>query len=74
MKTYKLDLKNSHFDYIPQTQKKYFNYALQYALENNEKSVKVNRVKFYFDFEKLQVMIGTKFENAHIYKMMEVTE
>ena len=72
MKNYELDLKNSRIDYIPQTQKKYFKYALDYSLKNDTKSVKVNRIKFYFNYEKLEVMIGTSVRNAYIYKMKEV--
>ena len=72
MKNYELDLKNSRVDYIPQTQKKYFKLALDYSLKNNTKSVKVNRIKFYFNYETLEVMIGTSVRNAYIYKMKEV--
>lgn len=72
MKKYVLDLENSSVDYIPYTQKKYFYLALDYSLENNTKSVKVNRIKFYFNYETLEVAIGTSVKNAHIYKMKEV--
>ena len=72
MKNYELDLKNSRVDYIPQTQKKYFKLALDYSLKNNTKSVKVNRIKFYFNYETLEVAIGTSVRNAYIYKMKEV--
>lgn len=72
MKNYELDLKNSRIDYIPQTQKKYFKLALDYSLKNNTKSVKVNRIKFYFNYETLEVMIGTSVRNAYIYKIKEV--
>lgn len=64
---YELDLQKD--EYIPQTQKKYFDYALDYALMNNEKSVKVNRIKFYFDFDNMRVMIGRTEKTAHIYNM-----
>lgn len=69
---YDLDLKNSYIDYVTQTEKQYFYYALDYAIKNNEKSVKVNRIKFYFDFDKMQVMIGTNVNNANIYKLKKV--
>lgn len=69
---YILDLKNSYINYATQTEKKYFKLALQYAIENKINSVKVNRIKFYFDFNKNQVMIGQSFEKANIYKMKEV--
>ena len=72
MKSYELDLKNSRIDYIPYTQKKYFKLALDYSLKNNTKSVKVNRIKFYFNYETLEVAIGTSVRNAYIYKMKEV--
>lgn len=72
MKNYDLDLINSRIDYIPYTQKKYFKIALDYSLKNNTKSVKVNRIKFYFNYESLEVMIGTSVRNACIYKMKEV--
>lgn len=66
---YDLDLENSYVSYIPQTQKQYFYYALDYALKNNTNSVKVNRIKFYFDFDKIQVAIGMNVNSANIYKM-----
>ena len=72
MKNYELDLKNSRIDYIPYTQKKYFKLALDYSLKNNTKSVKVNRIKFYFNYETMEVAIGTSVRNAYIYKMKEV--
>ena len=42
--------------------------SLGYDLE----SVQVNRVKFYFDFEKMQVAIGTSVKNAEIYKIKKI--
>lgn len=71
---YDLDIENSFIDYISQTQKQYFYYALDYALKNNEKSVKVNRIKFYFDFDKMQVAIGMNVDNAEIYKMKKINK
>ena len=46
--------------------------ALDYAIKNNTKSVKVNRIKFYFDFDKMQVAIGESVEKADIYKMKKI--
>lgn len=69
---YILDLKNSNINYATQTEKKYFKLAIDYAIKENTKSVKVNRIKFYFDFDKMQVMIGTTVKNAHIYKIKEI--
>lgn len=67
-----LDLENSYIDYITATEKKYFYFALDYAIKNDLKSVKVNRVKFYFDFDKMQVMIGVSVDKAVIYKMKKI--
>lgn len=69
---YVLDLKNSRINYATQTERKYFKIAVDYAQRNNTKSVKVNRIKFYFDFDKMQVMIGTNLNNAEIYKMAKI--
>lgn len=69
---YVLDLKNSRINYATQTERKYFKIAVDYAQRNNTKSVKVNRIKFYFDFDKMQVMIGTNLDNAEIYKMAKI--
>lgn len=73
---YKLDLKNSEFSYITPTQKKYFDLALDYALNNNVNNVKVNRIHYVFDFESKMVLIssGRKdfFNNGTFYKMVEV--
>ena len=66
---YDLDLKNSYVDYVTQTEKQYFYYALDYAIKNGLKSVKVNRIKFLFNFEKLEVMIGMNLDKAIVYKM-----
>lgn len=67
-----LDLQVNEYGYkehITATQKKYFKYALEYAIKNKTNSVKVNRIKFYFDFNKMQVMIGTSLKNSYIYKL-----
>ena len=69
---YDLDLKNSYVDYVTQTEKQYFYYALDYAIKNGLKSVKVNRIKFLFNFEKLEVMIGMNLDKATIYKMKKI--
>ena len=67
-----LDLENSYIDYVTETEKKYFYFALDYAIKNDLKSVKVNRIKFYFDFDKMQVMIGMSVDKAVIYKMKKI--
>lgn len=67
-----LDLKNSYVDYVTQTEKQYFYYALDYAIKNGLKSVKVNRIKFLFNFEKLEVMIGMNLDKAIVYKMKKI--
>ena len=69
---YDLDLKNSYVDYITQTEKQYFYYALDYAIKNGLKSIKVNRIKFLFNFEKLEVMIGINVDKAIVYKMKKI--
>ena len=69
---YDLDLKNSYVDYVTQTEKQYFYYALDYAIKNGLKSVKVNRIKFLFNFEKLEVMIGINVDKAIVYKMKKI--
>lgn len=69
---YDLDLENSYVDYVTQTEKQYFYYALDYAIKNGLKSVKVNRIKFLFNFEKLEVMIGMNLDKAIVYKMKKI--
>ena len=72
---YVLDLKicdDGHKEHITQTQKKYFKYALDYAIKNNMNVVKVNRVTYYFDFEKLEVRIATDNEYGYKYKLKKV--
>lgn len=69
---YDLDLKNSYVDYVTKTEKQYFYYALDYAIKNGLKSVKVNRIKFLFNFEKLEVMIGINLDKAIVYKMKKI--
>lgn len=72
--TYELDLKNSWIDYVTQTAKKYFKIAIDYALENNYSSVRVNRTFFTFDFENSKVWISTsKNKRGIMYKMKEAT-
>ncbi len=72
MKNYELDLKNSRFDYIPQTQKKYFKKAVKYCQKHNFKGCKINRTIFLFDFDKLEVRIKGTHGYDSIYKMKEV--
>lgn len=67
-KTYSLDVENSWINYIPQTQKKYFKVALDYALKNKMDSVKVNRIEYHFDFDNMVVKIGTK-NDLNTYKL-----
>ena len=69
---YVLDLENSNIKYVTQTEKKYFKLAVEYAIKNKTNSVKVNRIKFYFDFDKMQVMLGTSVKKAYIYKMKKI--
>lgn len=69
---YELDLKNSKCDYITQTQRKLFKYALNWCLENNWNSCRVNRTYYNFDFEKLEVNInGIGYGNNNTYKIKE---
>lgn len=73
MKNYELDLKNSRIDYIPYTQKKYFKLALDWCIQNDWNSCKVNRTYFNFDFDKLEVSIkGVGYGNYGTYKIKEV--
>ena len=70
---YELDLENSKIDYITQTQKRNFKYALEWCLKNNWYSCKVNRTCYNFDFEKLEVNInGIGYGNNNTYKIKEV--
>lgn len=69
---YVLDLENSNIKYVTQTEKKYFKLAVEYAIKNKTNSVKVNRIKFYFDFDKMQVMLGTSVKKAYIYNMKKI--
>lgn len=76
MKKYELDLKvdsDGRKQYIPQTQKRNFKYALAWCLENNWNSCKVNRTCYNFDFEKLEVsIVGIGYGNYAVYKIKEV--
>lgn len=70
MKNYKLDLEKN--DYIPQRQRRNFKYALEWCLNNNWNSCKVNRTYYNFDFEKLEVnIIGIGYGNYNTYKIKE---
>jgi hypothetical protein len=69
LKTYK----NGDKQYIPQTQKKNFKYALEWCLNNNCNSCKVNRTYYSFDFDKMQVVIkGVGYWNTNTYEIKEV--
>lgn len=72
---YILDLKtcdDGHKEYITQTQKKYFKYALDYAIQNKMNNVKVNRINYHFDFDKLEVRIATDNDFGYVYKLKKV--
>lgn len=69
MKNYKVIC--GEYQHLTKTQLKYFKLALEYALNNNQNSVKVNRMEFYFDFENENVKIGTKIENTYTYKIVK---
>ena len=76
-KTYELDLKidsEGRKEYITQTQKKLFKYAVDWCLKNNWNSCKVNKTYYNFDFEKLEVNInGVGYGNNNTYKIKEIT-
>ena len=73
MKKYVLDLKAG--DYIPQTQKRNFKYAIVWVLKNNWYSCKLNRTNYNFDFDKMEVNInGIGYGNNNTYKIKEITE
>ena len=73
MKKYVLDLKKG--DYIPQNQKKLFDYAWKWCIENNWNSCRVNRTYYNFDFEKMEVNInGIGYGNNWTYKIKEIIE
>lgn len=76
MKKYELDLRideNGKKEYITQTQKKYFKYAVEWCLQNNWNSCRVNRTYYNFDFEKMKVNInGVGYGNNNTYKIKEV--
>lgn len=78
MKNYELDLQDDLIrkgkkQYITQTQKKYFKYALQWCLENNWNSCKVNRTYYNFDFENMKVnIVSTGYGNNNTYNIKRV--
>lgn len=76
MKKYELDLiidKNGKKEYITQTQKRYFKYAVEQCLQNNLNSCKVNKIYYNFDFEKMGVNINSAgYVNNNTYKIREV--
>lgn len=73
MKKYVLDLKKG--DYIPQTQKRNFKYAINWVLQNNWNSCRVNRTYYNFDFDKMEVNInGVGYGNNWTYKIKEIIE
>ena len=74
--TYKLYLRedeDGHKEYITARQKKLFDYAVNWCLENNWNSCRVNRTYYNFDFEKLEVRInGIGYGNNNTYKIVKV--
>ena len=78
MKSYELDLQEDPIrkgkkEYITQTHRKYFKYALNWCLENNWNSCKVNRTYYNFDFDKMEVSISSIGYNNYItYKIKEI--
>lgn len=71
-KMYVLDIKNSRIDYATETARKYFKIAVDYAIKNGFDNVKINRTMFIFDFDNLQVKIGTSTDDLTTYKIKEV--
>lgn len=70
-----LDLKKDEYgqqDYITPTQKRYFKYALDFALKNKINGVKVNRISYYFDFDNLKVKIVTGNYNGYNYNLKKI--
>ncbi len=78
MKRYELDLKigkDGRKEYITQTQKRNFKYALDWCLQNGWYSCRVNRTYYNFDFEKLEVNInGIGYGNNNTYKIKIINE
>lgn len=56
--------------YVTQTQKKYFKLALQWCLQNDWNSCRVNRIYYNFDFENLKVNIISGSSN-NTYDMLQ---
>lgn len=73
---YELDLKvndEGKKEYITQTQKKNFKYALEWCLKNNWYSCKVNKTYYNFDFENMKVSInGIGYGNNHTYNLKKI--
>ena len=63
---YKLP-KNNDKLYITPTVRKYFKYALEYALQNNTNGAKVNGTIFKFDFENKKVNVWTGYYHRRDY-------
>lgn len=76
MKKIVLDLKKDsegHLEYITQRQRKNFKYAVEWCLQNNWNSCKVNKTYYNFDFEKMIVNInGIGYGNNNTYKIKEI--
>ena len=68
---FELDLKKG--EYITQRQKKNFKYAIQWCLENNWDSCRVNKTYYNFDFDKMQVnIVGIGYGNNNTYNIKKV--
>lgn len=67
---YKIKLDKGN--YITQTHRKLFPYALKWCLEHGETSCRVNKTYFYFYFDKLLVTIQSTGHRINEYKLKEV--
>lgn len=60
-------LKSNKEEYITQTARKYFKYALEYVLNKKENACTVNKIQFIFNFDKLTVQIKSN-QDDRFYK------
>ena len=61
-------LKSNKEEYITQTARKYFKYALEYVLNRKDlNACTVNKIQFIFDFDKLTVHIKSN-QDDRFYK------
>ena len=71
MKKYVLDIKKD--EYITPTQKRNFKYAIEWCLQNNWYSCRVNKTYYNFDFNKMEVNInGIGYGNNNTYKIKTI--